>query len=288
MINKRIHEILTAILSLTMLLTVSCTRKDQNKLTGSGIIEVTEVTVRSKVTGRVVEMPFDEGQQVEAGKMLARLAHDELSAQESQALAAVSSAQSQAAAAEANFSTADDNYRRNQPLYQSGTISIQSFSQIENQMKAAQSQLAASKGMLAQAQAALSLARTQVGNAYIQAPVSGVMLEKNIEIGELALPGTPICKLGDIFRPYIKIYLPEKEYGKVKLGQKARISVDSYPGKAFEGTVSTIAGQAEFTPKDIQTKEERTKLVFAVKINLSNPQGELKPGMPADAVIDIQ
>ena len=288
MIHQRIHKILPAMLALTMLLAVSCSRKDQNKLTGSGIIEVTEVTVRSKVTGRVVEMPFDEGQQVEAGKMLARLAHDELSAQESQALAAVSSAQSQAAAAEANFSTAEDNYRRNQPLYKSGTISIQAFSQIENQMKAGQSQLAASKGMLAQAQASLSLARTQVGNAYIQAPVNGVMLERNIEVGELALPGTPVCKLGDITRPYIKIYLPEKEYGKIKLGQTARISVDSYPGKMFEGKVATIAGQAEFTPKDIQTKEERTKLVFAVKINLQNPQGELKPGMPADAVIDIQ
>lgn len=284
--NKDILKIFG--LLLLVALTVSCSRKDQNKLTGSGIIEVTEVTVRSKVTGRVVEMPFDEGQQVEAGKMLARLAHDELSAQESQALAAVSSAQSQAAAAEANFSTAEDNFRRNQPLYQSGSISIQSFTQIENQRQAAKSQLEASKGLLAQARAALSLARTQVGNAYIQAPVSGVMLERNIEVGELALPGTPVCKLGDITKVYIKIYLPEKEYGKIRLGQKAGISVDSYPGKIFEGTVSTIAGQAEFTPKDIQTKEERTKLVFAVKINLQNPQGELKPGMPAEAVIDIR
>lgn len=286
MYNKDILK--TFGLLLLIALTVSCSRKDQNKLTGSGIIEVTEVTVRSKVTGRVVEMPFDEGQQVEAGKMLARLAHDELSAQESQALAAVSSAQSQAAAAEANFSTAEDNFRRNQPLYQSGSISIQSFTQIENQRQAAKSQLEASKGLLAQARAALSLARTQVGNAYIQAPVSGVMLERNIEVGELALPGTPVCKLGDITKVYIKIYLPEKEYGKIRLGQKAGISVDSYPGKIFEGTVSTIAGQAEFTPKDIQTKEERTKLVFAVKINLQNPQGELKPGMPADAVITLE
>lgn len=273
---------------LLLAMAASCSRKDQNKLVGSGIIEVTEVVVRSKVTGRVVELAFDEGQQVEAGKMLARLAHDELSAQESQALAAVSSAQNQAAAAEANYSTTDDNYRRNQPLFKSGTISSQSFSQIENQMKAAQSQLAAARGMLAQAQAGLSLARTQVGNAYIQAPVGGIMLERNIEIGELAQPGTPVCKLGDITRPYLKIYLPEKEYGRIKLGQKAGITVDSYPGKVFEGTVATIAGQAEFTPKDIQTKEERTKLVFAVKINLSNPQGELKPGMPADAVITLE
>lgn len=275
-------------LLLMLVLAASCSRKDQNKLAGSGIIEVTEVVVRSKVTGRVVELPFDEGQQVEAGKMLARLAHEELSAQEGQALATVSSAQSQAAAAEANYNTAEDNYRRNQPLFRSGTISSQSFSQIENQMKVARSQLEAARGMLAQARAALSLARTQVGNAYIQAPVGGIMLERNIEIGELAQPGTPVCKLGDITRPYLKIYLPEKEYGRIKLGQKAGISVDSYPGKIFEGTVAMIAGQAEFTPKDIQTKEERTKLVFAVKINLSNPQGELKPGMPADAVIELE
>jgi HlyD family secretion protein len=276
-----------ALLALLMM-APACSRHNKNQLSGSGIIEVTEVTVRSKVTGRVAEMPFDEGQTVEAGKVVARLAHDELSAQERQALAAVSAAQSQAAAAQANFNTAEDSYQRNQPLYQSGTISVQAFTQIENQRQAARSQLEAAKGMLAQAQATLSLARTQVANSYIEAPISGVMLEKNLEAGELALPGTPVCKLGDITKAYIKIYLPEREYGRIKLGQKASITVDSYPEKTFEGTVAVIAGQAEFTPKDVQTKEERTKLVFAVKINLQNPQGELKPGMPADAAITLE
>jgi HlyD family secretion protein len=287
MIKNITSKVLLA-LTVLALLAPACSRNNGKQLSGSGIIEVTEVTVRSKVTGRVAEMPFDEGQQVEAGKVVARLAHDELSAQERQALAAVSAAQSQAAAAQANFNTAEDSYQRNQPLYQSGTISIQAFTQIENQRQAARSQLEASKGLLAQAQAALSLARAQVANSYIEAPISGVMLEKNIEAGELALPGTPVCKLGDITRPYIKIYLPEKEYGRIKLGQKAKITVDSYPGQEFEGAVAVIAGQAEFTPKDVQTKEERTKLVFAVKINLQNPRGELKPGMPADAVIEME
>ncbi len=279
---------MTSILILLAMLMPACSRNHRNQLAGSGIIEVAEVTVRSKVTGRVVEMPFEEGQQIEAGMVVVRLAHDELSAQERQTLAAVRTAQSQAAAAQANFSTAEDNYQRNLPLYQSGIVSVQAFTQIEYQREAAKSQLEAARGMLAQAQASLSLARVQVANSYIEAPISGVMLEKNIEAGELAMPGTPICKLGDIARVYLKIYLPEKEYGRVKLGQKAKVTVDSYPGKEYEGTLSTIAGQAEFTPKDIQTKEERTKLVFAVKISLSNPKGELKPGMPADVVIDLE
>jgi HlyD family secretion protein len=111
------------------------------------------------------------------------------------------------------------------------------------------------------------------------------VLEKNLEIGEIVFPGTPVLTIADIRDTWIKIYVGEIQMGRVKLGQKAFVSVDSYPNKKFEGRVTSISSKAEFTPKTIQTADERVKLMFAVKIAVPNPQQELKPGMPADAYI---
>lgn len=265
-----------------------CRPGDQGPISGSGVIEVTEVVVRSKIMGRVTDLRFEEGQEVPAGQLLALLATDELSAQERQALSASAAAQQQVSLAETNLRLAEDTYARNKELHQAGMLSEQAFYQIESQLKAAKAQAEAARGALGQAQAGLNLVRVQISNASIAAPVSGTVLERNIEVGELAMAGSAICKLGDLSRPYLKIYLPENRYGRVKLGQAAGIKVDSYPGRVFPGRVAAIASQAEFTPKDIQTREERTKLVFAVKIAVENPGGALKPGMPADAVIELQ
>jgi len=277
----------TALLLLTAAL-IGCGSGNQRQISGSGVIEVTEVVVRSKIMGRVTGLSFEEGQAVPAGQLLALLATDELSAQERQALSAAAAAQQQVSLAETGLRLAEDTYARNKELYESKMVSEQSFFQIESQLKAARSQVEAARSARAQAQAGLNLVRVQISNASIVAPVSGTVLERNIEVGELAMSGSAVCKLGDLTRPYLKIYLPEKRYGRVKLGQRASITVDSYPGRSFPGRVAAIADKAEFTPKDIQTSEERTKLVFAVKIAVENHDGELKPGMPADAVIELE
>lgn len=125
-----------------------------------------------------------------------------------------------------------------------------------------------------------------ISNCNLKTPIDGVILSKNAEEGEMLSPGMSVVTVGNTKNPYIKIYIAETELGKVKLHQKAYISVDSFPKKKFEGKVVNIASQAEFTPKNIQTKDERTRLVYAVKINVVNQNDELKPGMPADAVID--
>ncbi len=265
-----------------------CRSGDQARISGSGVIEVTEVVIRSRIVGRVTDLRFEEGQQVSAGQLLALLATDELTAQERQALAGADAARQQVLLSETGLRLAEDTYARNKELYDSGMLSEQAFYQIESQLKAARAQAEAARGALGQAVAGLNLVRVQISNASITAPVSGTVLERNIEVGELAMAGTAICKLGDLSRPYLKIYLPENLYGRVKLGQTAGVTVDSYPKRNFAGRVAAIASQAEFTPKDIQTKEERVKLVFAVKIAVENPGGELKPGMPADAVLELQ
>lgn len=262
-----------------------CLPGDQGHLSGSGIVEVTEVVVRTKVAGRVLALNFEEGQSVTAGQVLARIEARELEAQKRQHAASLEAARQQITQAESSLRLAEDSYRRNKALYDSSLITDQQFFQMETQLRSARSQWEAARSQYHQARAGLELAEIRLADAEITAPTSGIVLEKNLELGELALAGSAICKIGDLSRPYLRIYLSEKEYGWVKLGQRAVVSVDSYPGQAFEGQVVNIAPRAEFTPKDIQTKEERTKLVFWVKILLSNPGGQLKPGMPADARI---
>jgi HlyD family secretion protein len=128
-----------------------------------------------------------------------------------------------------------------------------------------------------------------VADFAIRSPITGRVLTRSVELGERVGDGTPLFTLVDLDRLYVKIYVPEPSIGKVALGQDARVYVDAYPERPFAGRVSRVSQEAEFTPKNVETREERVKLVFAVEIALAeNPDGVLKPGMPADAVIRWQ
>jgi HlyD family secretion protein len=117
--------------------------------------------------------------------------------------------------------------------------------------------------------------------------MDGVVLTKNVELGEVVNAGVPILTIGDTARPWLRAYLTEKQLGRVKLGDKVKVTTDSFPGKVYIGRVTFIASEAEFTPKQIQTPEERVKLVYRIKVELDNPNQELKLNMPVDAVIDL-
>jgi HlyD family secretion protein len=136
-----------------------------------------------------------------------------------------------------------------------------------------------------QAGAQLRTSEERLGDTLLHAPFSGVILRKNVELGETVSQGTPVYTVGDLAHPWIRVYVKEDRLGLVKLGQKARITSDTYPGKTYEGYVSYISSEAEFTPKSVQTQEERVKLVFGVKVRVENPNNELKPSMPADVRI---
>jgi HlyD family secretion protein len=141
---------------------------------------------------------------------------------------------------------------------------------------------------LEQAQAALKLAETQLGYAAVRSPLTGIVLSKNIEPGEYVAPGTPVVTVGDLVNIWLRAYIEETDEGRVKYGpRRAWITTDTDPGKKYEGRVSFIAQDAEFTPKNVQTQKERVKLVYRIKIDVKNPNTELKIGMPADAVIEI-
>jgi HlyD family secretion protein len=144
------------------------------------------------------------------------------------------------------------------------------------------------RSRLQEARERLKLGETRLGYATLTSPISGVVLSENVEPGEYVMSGTPVVTIGDLEHPWVRVYINETDLGRVKVGQAARVTTDTYPSKIFEGRVSFIASEAEFTPKQVQTEKERVKLVFRVKITVSNPNMELKPGMPADADILLQ
>lgn len=145
--------------------------------------------------------------------------------------------------------------------------------------------VAAAQAAVAQAGANLRYAQALRSNATLTAPIDGVVLSRNIESGEVVAAGTSLLTIGDVRTVWLRIFVPEQGLGKLKVGQRGDVFVDAFPGRAFQGSVTEIASQAEFTPRNVQTKQERVKLVFAVRVTLDNKDGLLKPGMPADARI---
>jgi HlyD family secretion protein len=145
--------------------------------------------------------------------------------------------------------------------------------------------VAAARAQVAQAKATLALAETRLREARIVSPLTGVVLRKNLEAGELASPAMSIATLLDPRDTWVRAYVPETEVGRLRIGQLARVSVDAFPNRAFSGRITEIASEAEFTPKNVQTKKERVNLVFRIKVAVDSGGGLLKPGMPADAVI---
>ncbi len=145
--------------------------------------------------------------------------------------------------------------------------------------------LAQVEANLVAAEASLQILEVQLAKTVIYAPTSGVVLTRNLEIGEMIAQGGPVMEVADLAQVELTVYISEDRYGQVKLGQQVEIAVDSFPDETFVGTIAAIADQAEFTPRNVQTVDGRKSTVFAVKIVLSNPEGKLKPGMPADARI---
>jgi membrane fusion protein YbhG len=248
--------------------------RDQNGLVASGNVEVTEVNVGFKAPGRVAELFTDEGRTVKEGEKIASLDNAELESLVNQGRAAVRNA-------EAQFAKAKNDYDRFGKLFHDSVISPQ-------QMDAARTAYDVARSQLELSRAALRTADVRLRDSVLFSPLSGVVLRKNVEEGETVTAGAPVFTIGDLDSPWIKVYVKEDKLGLVKLGQKAEVSVDTFPGKKYEGTITFISSEAEFTPKNVQTREERVKLVFGIKVSVKNEKDELKPGMPADVKIIVK
>jgi len=361
-------------------------RKPNDRIVLSGNIELTEISMAFKTSGKLIERTVDEGDRVSKGMEIARLDRDQLLRQRGREMAALASAQSQLAqaetavnwqrgtleadleqkgadlnayeaqysqlkngsrpqevqeakasveAAQAEYERAKRDWERAQVLHKDDDISTSQYDQFRRNFESAdaslrqakerasmvfagprQEQIEAADAQVKRARAGLKAARvnqletkrreeevttrraevdrerqqiayidSQLADTVVASPIDGVVLVKAADVGEVLAPGSSVVTIGDIDHPWLRGYISEKDLGRVKLGTKARITTDSFPGKAYSGRVSFISSEAEFTPKQIQTQEERVKLVYRIKIEVANPEHELKLNMPVDAEI---
>jgi len=354
----------------------------------SGNIEMTEVKVAFKMSGKLAERNYGEGESIEQGAEVARLDQEQLLRQRDQAQAALDGANSQLAQlltaiefqqetvegqiassraalgqaeaqlaeleagsraqeiqqAEARleetnteFERAENDWERAQTLMKSDDISQSQYDQFRARYEASRAQVRQTEEAVAlvkegprketierarasveqaragvrlaeaqrlelkrrqqeadarraevdRAEAQLAVVESQLGDTVATAPVSGVVLSKSAEVGEVLAAGTTVLTIGNVEQPWLRGYISELDLGRVKVGQPVRVTTDSFPNKVYDGRLSFIASEAEFTPKQIQTEEERVKLVYRVKIDIDNPAHELKLNMPADAEIVV-
>ncbi|RII25945.1 MAG: hemolysin secretion protein D [Geobacter sp.] len=289
----------------------------------SGNIEVTTVEVSFKIPGRVIERLVDEGMKVDAGQLVARLDSSDLAkevalreadVQASRAVLAeleagsrkeeIGQAEATLSRAEAETTRAEADFKRVKNLFEREVVSRRDLDNaraaadaaIANVRLARESLTLSRKGprkeridqgraRAKESGAALAIARERLSYATLAAPSAGMVMAKHVEPGEQVAPGTPVITIGDMENTWVRAYINETDLGRVKLGQEVRVTTDTYPGKSYQGKISFIASEAEFTPKSVQTQKERVKLVYRIKITIPNPNMELKPGMPADGEI---
>lgn len=317
------NKILLTVVSFLNLLVIGCNSNKVDQIKASGNIEATNIVVSSQVSGKVTQILKDEGDQVYKGDTVIvidsetyRLKLDEAIAGRELAEAQfnlvkkgareedIKQAEENLRQAQVLFDLAEQDKQRMENLYQSKTITKKQYEEVianyeitlaklnyakENLQKVKNfsrpEEIKQSEANLNKAIANFNLIQKNLNDCYVTSPLSGLITTKFIESGETAGIMSSLFQVADLSLVELVIYVAETELGLVKLGQKAEIKVDTYPEKSFEGKVVYISPQAEFTPKYIQTQEERTKLVFAVKIKINNPDFELKDGMPADASI---
>ena len=322
-IRQSLALVVTFILGGTLLLETACRSRQEAILRLSGNIEVIQVEASFRVPGKVLERPVDEGQVVKAGQLLARLDARDLEQQVAIRRADAATARAALGAmlagsrkeeiesSKAALEQASADLRRLEPdaarihdLQQQGILSTRDYEASRASLEASRGRVRQaeqqytlvrkgprkedidqSRARLDQAQQVLALAQTQLGYATLTAPTAGVILSKNIEPMEYVAPGTAVVTLADLSQVWLRAFVEEPDLGRVKVGQKAFITSDTFSGKRYEGRVAFISSEAEFTPKTVQTRKERTKLVYRIKITIPNPAMELKPGMPVDAEI---
>ena len=306
-----------------LFLQAGCGNNHHALIDASGTLESVDVNVGAKVPGQIVRLFVDEGTRVRVGDTLAILDQSTLQIQWEQARAGVdlaraqyqmlqngarsediSSAGESLLQTESTLKNATEDFQRMKTLLASHSVTQKQFDDAESRLAVAQAQyntskqnlqkvrrfarpeeLAAAKARLDQAQAGADLLHRQLTDACILAPVDGIVTHKPVEAGELMNAGSTVATISRLDTLNLMIYVSDTELGKVKLGGPADVVVDTYPDRSFPARVVYISPIAEFTPKNIQTKEDRTKLVFGVKLEVDNHERVLKAGMPADAYL---
>lgn len=292
-------------------------------ITATGTIEVTRADIMPKVNGYLTNLTSQVGDTVQAGQQIARVTRNDLAAQVLRDEAALAKAVAQLrdleagprsqelqemeaalASARSVYEKARQDYERYQSLYNVGAVSVQQLdtasSNVDvayNAMVAAsqrynlglegsrQETIEAQRQEVERSKAVLAASRTLVEDTVVLSPINGLVLVKSFENGEYVNPGAAVLTVGDMSDCWLKVYVPSTQLGLIAVGQEAQVKVDSFPQRVFRGEIKEISQKAEFTPRQSITQSERANLVFAVKVKLDNSEGILKPGMPADVVL---
>lgn len=310
-----------AIVAITLWLTVFHNADATDVILASGTVETTEADLGFQTPGRIDSIAADEGDAVTAGQVLAWLDRTELAArvaatraQEGAARARllelergsrseeVAQGRAHLAAAEHRLAEAERSLERTRRLHEGGAVSREQLDREETATQVLRTQyhtvkeqlalleqgpraetIAARRALVRQAAAAVAQAEAALANAVIHAPFDGVVSVRHREPGEVVGGGAPVLTVRNPDDRWVRIYVREDEVGRLALGQPATIAADAYRERSYEGKVVFIADEAEFTPRNVQTTEERVKLVFRVKVRITgDPSGDLKPGLPAD------
>lgn len=299
--------------------------EDQNQIAVTGNIETVNVIVSSKVSGEIISIFKDEGDKVTAGDTLLIIDPTiyQIKLREAEALLLSAEAQYELVRngarkediqqaeqllrqSEVNLQTAQNDKVRFENLYQTKSISKKQYEDAMAKYEVALAQynsakenyskiknisrpeeLKQVKANVERLKANVDLIKKNLKDCYVISPINGIVVKRFIEIGETVTNLSSLIKISDLSQVELMVYVNEKDLPKIKLGQLVEVTVDAFPTKKFDGKIIYISPEAEFTPKNIQTKEERTKLVFAVKVKIDNPDYELKAGIPADAVIKL-
>lgn len=266
---------------------------------GNGRIEATEVRIGSEVSGRVAESRLTEGMLVSPGDLLVRIDETEIGLRLAQSKAeretverARTRAEAELAVARHHSATARTDVQRYRTLQANNTVSAQRLEQAENAFREADGNVKALEAALKEAEArrlaadkGVALLEEQVDKSRIVAPIAGTVLVKATEPGEVVAPGQSLAIMADLSRLELKVFVPEGDLAKVKLGTQARVLTDAFPDHFASAAVARVDETAQFTPRDIHMPDDRVQTVFGVMLTVDNPRGELKPGMPADAWI---
>ena len=252
----------------------------------NGRIEGDHYTVAGKIAGKIIELKAREGDEVKIDQILAILDDAQINAKVLQAENGVIAADALCSAAEVAEQQSRRDQIRLQNLQHEHSVSKQAAERATSAWKVDKDRLAAAHAQCGVSAAALQETLSLKDDLTIHAPAKGMITTRIVNEGEVVAAGSPLFDIVDLDRLYLKVYVPQKQIGKVRLGLPARIYTDAFPDKPFPATVRYIASRAEFTPKEVQTPDERVKLVYAVKLYLTkNPDHRLTPGLPADAVI---
>jgi len=298
----------------------------ENVLRLAGHIEATETDLSFKVPGKISVIHFQEGDWIKAGQLVAQLEAQDLRDQVAVAEGRVAAAEANLTkllagsrpqekrealaaveGAEADLKNKKLEFERMQALMERDAVAAASRDSAEAAYRMAQETLRqaqeryslvmegtrredidAARAELKQSRADLELARTMLNYATLTSPANGVVLVRSAEPGEVFAIGSPVLTIGDLDNIYFEGYIPETDLAKVRFGQRAAITTDTFPGRKYPAWVSYISSKAEFTPKTVETFKERVTLVYRTKIRANNPNYELKPGMPAEVVIFLE